>query len=315
MCKIKQSHSFSNATNETFRLKLHRSTNSLMEKKILAPNQLVKYSDGSGKQVNNISSGVKLSQLLSKTANMSQNSRVIKKLAMNESIRHIWNTCIVVGVSIENGVLISTDKNVMFYSHYYFRESEGLIVNRNEMTSEEEETLLALRFEESLSQNKGDIQPEVSISVPKSDIMYSLKRVFLFKDIACEFSDKNNCSYFFTFVNKTMRDSFYSETNTSLVFTSLNHDISKSRNLFEKIFEGINIESNDIINKNGIGAFSFTSKLTSVLHSLVSEDYKLEKITNDWSKGRISNFFICWQSISTLEDHSMTLHNIQFSHG
>ncbi|KAL6937172.1 hypothetical protein ACO0OL_001733 [Hanseniaspora opuntiae] len=291
MCKIKQSHSFSNATNETFRLKLHRSTNSLMEKKILAPNQLVKYSDGSGKQVNNISSGVKLSELLSKTANMSQNSRVIKKLAMNEFIRHIWNTCIVVGVSIENGVLISTDKNVMFYSHYYFRESEGLIVNRNEMTSEEEETLLALRFEESLSQNKGDIQPEVSISVPKSDIMYSLKRVFLFKDIACEFSDKNNCSYFFTFVNKTMRDSFYSETNTSLVFTSLNHDISKSRNLFEKIFEGINIESNDIINKNGIGAFSFTSKLTSVLHSLVSEDYKLEKITNDWSKGRISNFF------------------------
>lgn len=291
MYKIKQSYLSFNPPNEMFRLKLHRSTNSLMQKKILAPNKLIKYSKGSVKQVNISSSRSKSFQISSKTVNMSQNSRVVKKLAMNESIKHIWNTCIVVGVNIENGVLISTDKNVMFYNQYFFRESEGLIVNRNEMTSEEEETLLALRFEESVSQNKGDIQPEVSISVPKSDIMYSLKRVFLFKDIACEFSDKNNCSYFFTFVNKAMRDSFYNETNTSLVFTSLNHDISKSRNVFERIFEGINIESNDIINKNGIGAFSFTSKLTSVLHSLVSEDYKLEKITNDWTKGRISNFF------------------------
>lgn len=291
MFKIKHSHYPSSTLNETFKLKLHRSTNSLMQKKVLAPNKLVKSSLESGKQPNSILSGVKLSQVSSKSTNMSQNSRVVKKLAMNESIRHIWNTCIVVGMSIENGVVISTDKNVMFYSHYFFRESEGLIVNRNEMTSEEEETLLALRFEESLSQNKGDIQPEVSISVPKSEIMYSLKRVFLFKDIACEFSDKNNCSYFFTFVNKPMRDSFYNETNTSLIFTSLNHDISNSRNVFERIFEGINIESSDIISKNGIGAFSFTSKLTSVLHSLVSEDYKLERISADWSRGRISNFF------------------------
>ena len=291
MFKIKTSYETSEISNEIFRLKLHRSTNSLMQRKVFTPNKLVKDMQEITNPANLLTTRSFKFSKSSTNTNISQNSRVIKKLALNESIKHIWNTCIVVGVNIENGILILTDKNVLFYNQYFYRENEGAIIKRNEMTAEEEKELIALKFEESYSKNKGDLEPEIFISVSKADILYSLKRVFLFKDIACEFSDKYNYSYFFTFADKTMRDFFYNETNTSLVFTSLNHDLSKSKNVFEKIFEGINIESSEIINKNGIGAFSFTSKLTSVFHSLVSEDYKLEKITSDWAAGRISNFF------------------------
>lgn len=297
------------------RMSLYRGFNKTMQKKILAPknvgscvsldyslffnNDLGKDTDYENKltafheESTNDSNDLSFSPFAN-TSIFNQNRRILKKLSLNETIKNIWNACIVTGINIENGVLILTDNNVLFYKQYYYRAEASSIVKRSEMTTQEEGSLIALNFENSKSSaklldNSTSITQDNFIKIGLSDISFCLKRVFVFKDIACEFLNKHNESFFFTFVNKSLRDKFYGKIHKSFFYSELN--FSNDGNMFGHVFEAINIETNDIINKNGIGKFSFSSKISSVVKSLISEAETLDSLSKDWQSGKVSNFF------------------------
>ncbi|XBW37283.1 hypothetical protein QEN19_002865 [Hanseniaspora menglaensis] len=224
---------------------------------------------------------------------LNQNWKILKRISLHETIRNIWNACIVTGIQIEHGVLILTDNNVIFYKKYYYRSETSSIIKRNEMTIEEEASLIALNFDNdnlvSDMKMSGMIEKENIIKITRKDITFCLKRVFVFKDIACEFLTKYNESFFFTFVNKSERDRYYNEIHKSLYFFKGN-GIDET-NMFSHVFKSINLQGGDIINKNGIGAFSISSKLSSVFQSFLNENVTLENLSKDWQEGKISNFF------------------------
>ncbi|OBA28694.1 beach-domain-containing protein [Hanseniaspora valbyensis NRRL Y-1626] len=299
------------------RMSLYRGFNKMMQRKILSPQNVntgdkidydLFFSDYLTEEKQNFNenfmkediekpalNGNDLLLLSNENITISQNRKILKKLSLNETIKNIWNVCIVTGVTIENGVLILTDSSILFYKQYYYRVDSSSIIKRCEMTAEEEGSLIALKFEDSdfKSDNEkaiGNLIQEDFIKIYKPDISFCLKRVFVFKDIACEFFNKYNKSYFFTFVNKNFRDKFYGEIHKSSFFNKT-VEITDESNMFGNVFKSINLETSDIINKNGIGKFSFSSKISSVVQSLMSEDATLDSLAKDWQSGKISNFF------------------------
>ncbi|KAG0672199.1 hypothetical protein C6P45_003674 [Maudiozyma exigua] len=212
-----------------------------------------------------------------------ENRKILRILKIGDSIRDIWNTSLVVGLDLSEGILILGQKYLYFVSGYYFSKSDGNIVKIEDVPATYRDTNIGLIINRSESQEIEANKPVEVNSWLLDRLAFVTKRPFLLRDVAIEILFDNNTTLFFSFKNNPIREAVY----------HLLAKISKAHlldPLYADVLEELNERSNMVGTRNGISKTSLTTKFVNVITPGMKTK-NIYEVTELWRKGRISNFY------------------------
>lgn len=224
-----------------------------------------------------------LASTFSKFELQNENRKILRILKVSDSIKDIWNTSLVVGLDLREGILILGKFYLYFVSGYYFSKSDGNIVKIEDVPAAYRDTDIGLIINHSESQQRETNQPVEVNSWLLQRLAFVTKRPFLLRDVAIEILFDNNTTLFFSFKNNMMRETVY-HLLTKLCKTHLLDP------LYADVLEELNERSNMVGTRNGISKTSLTTKFVNVITPGMKTK-NIYEVTELWRKGRISNFY------------------------
>ena len=224
-----------------------------------------------------------LASTFSKFELQNENRKILRILKIGDSIRDIWNTSLVVGLDLREGILILGQHYLYFVSGYYFSKSDGNIVKIEDVPAAYRDTDIGLIVNNSKIQQREADKPVEVNSWLLQRLAFVTRRPFLLRDVAIEILFDNNTTLFFSFKNNTMRETVYH----LLAKISKTHLLDP---LYADVLEELNERSNIVGTRNGISKTSLTTKFVNVITPGMKTKNMYE-VTELWRKGRISNFY------------------------
>ncbi|CCD22233.1 Bph1p NDAI_0A00750 [Naumovozyma dairenensis CBS 421] len=210
--------------------------------------------------------------------NMDENRNILKLLNETDSIKQIWNCCQVIGLDIQEGILIMGHFYVYFVSGYYFSKSKQKILKLVEAHD------VNAKLISSSSNPNQDIPKVREVHVWNLfQMTFVIKKPFLLRDVAIEVLFENRVSCFFSFNDCASRNSVYH------AFERLpkNHNIDP---VFLNVLSVLKSNSSTIGSRNGISKLSLTKKFVNAIASS-SDLVDGLHVTRMWQNGELSNFY------------------------
>lgn len=219
-----------------------------------------------------------------------ENRKILKILKGNDSIRRIWNTSLVIGLDVREGVLIFGQDNLYFVSNYSFVKAENRVLKLSEVPLSDRDANISLITgsigKPQANANSHDVQiwklPELASVI---------KRPFLLRDAAMELMFENGTSFFLSFKNKSYRDDVY------YVLDKLPKNENIDPVLYTTLQE-LNNSSGTIGLQNGIYKTTLKTKFVKAFATSLSITEGFSATTK-WQKGELSNFYYL-MTINTL---------------
>lgn len=243
---------------------------------------------------------------ISKIETEDKNSKVLRSLRQGDLIKSIWNSSHVVGLTINEGILIMGVKNLYFINNYFFSSDNKYVIELQDAPEYERDTNIKLitgsvGVGASVSAGTGGTSGSGdagvggggadSIKANSHEVQVwelgklgsTTKRPFLLRDVALElvFEDGKNC--FFSFSSVALRDVVYQQISR----VPKNTDIDP---VLLDVLSEINIRSTDIGIKNGIAQSTLSSRFSSVFSNAPDLTRSFDFLKK-WQNGEISNFY------------------------
>ncbi|KAL6942804.1 hypothetical protein ACO0RG_001768 [Hanseniaspora osmophila] len=218
-----------------------------------------------------------------------ENRKVLKNLLPEETISQIWNSSMVIGLHIEEGVFILGEKSCYFITNFFYSKAGKKIIELSKANADERDDIIQLvsgenntSFPNESYSGKEKLHEVTKFAV--NEIACVAKRPFLFQDQAAVVIVQSRKSFFFSFDSSSSRDSFYRK------LSQIQNPSILEDKVLDLVFKHINSQNETTTVRNGISSGSFTWKLTNAVQSL-AESSLLESITEMWRQRKISNFF------------------------
>ncbi|SCV03334.1 LANO_0G03510g1_1 [Lachancea nothofagi CBS 11611] len=213
---------------------------------------------------------------------LDRNRKVIKLLDPGDSIRRVWNCSNVIGLNINEGVLILGTRFVYFMTGFFFSSRDSKVVELWDAPSMDRDPAIRLISGSEYKRRDMDLKHNVQ-KWEITQICFVIKRPFLLRDSAIEISFDSGKSCFYTFHNKNLRDDAYRQLDRSeksqqintLLLDALGEAASKS--------EKINM-------KNGLSEYKLSDKVANVF-SYNNDSALSFKALKLWQSGQLSNFY------------------------
>ncbi|SMN20157.1 similar to Saccharomyces cerevisiae YCR032W BPH1 PProtein homologous to human Chediak-Higashi syndrome and murine Beige proteins [Maudiozyma saulgeensis] len=212
-----------------------------------------------------------------------ENKKILKILKDSDVIKAIWNTSLVVGLDLREGILILGNKYLYFVSNYFFSKTEGNIMKIGDVPKTYRDVDIGLIINHFESPQVESNKPIEVNSWRLERLAFVTKRPFLLRDVALEILFDNNTTLFFSFKDSSIREKVY-------------HPLSKVCKpyfldpLYADVLEELNDRSNMIGTQNGISKTSLTTKFVNVITPTIKNKNMFE-VTDLWRRGKISNFY------------------------
>ncbi|SCV00859.1 LAMI_0G07778g1_1 [Lachancea mirantina] len=211
-----------------------------------------------------------------------RNRKILKLLKNDDSINHIWNCSHVIGLRVNEGILIKGEKYVYHIRNYFFCSDSNKIIELADVSQAMRDGAVSL-INQPDHHESGNIHQHEMLCWEMSKLAFVTKRPFLLRDFALEliFEHGENC--FFTFHSASLRNEVYRE---------MSHDCRAFGidPLLESSFREIDLRSHDIGIKNGLLSSSLSSKFVNVFYNLQDAQSSFDALKK-WQNGQISNFF------------------------
>lgn len=211
-----------------------------------------------------------------------ENGKILRLLKDDDCIENVWNSSIVVGLDLKEGILILGKKYLYFVSNYYFSDVEASVMNIHDIPESYRDINIGLITSDGAAQSY-KIGPTEVESWDLKRLAYATKRPFLLRDVAIEILFEDNTSVFFSFKNRNIRGKVY--RLLSKLCKPYLLDV-----LYSDVLEELNLRSNLIGTKNGISKASLKSKVVTILTPNMKNNNQFE-VTELWQNGKISNFY------------------------
>ena len=212
-----------------------------------------------------------------------ENRKILKILKDSDAIKAIWNTSLVVGLDLREGILILGHKYLYFVSNYYFSNIEGNIMKINDVPKSYRDVDIGLIINHFESAQLESNKPIEVNSWRLERLAFVTKRPFLLRDVALEILFDNNTTLFFSFKKSSIREKVY----RLLTKVSKPHFLDP---LYAHVLEELNDRSNMIGTQNGIAKISLTTRFVNVM-TPTTKNKNMFEVTDLWRKGKISNFY------------------------
>ncbi|KAH3679286.1 hypothetical protein WICMUC_001110 [Wickerhamomyces mucosus] len=215
---------------------------------------------------------------LSSTYN-DKNRKVLKSLYSGDKIIEIWNVSQVVGLEINEGIMILGSSHIYLLQNYYHNAANDEIVNINEVAESDRDPNIKLIT--------GQPRPKTSQAsstgghIVQSWDLFNLtsvtKRQFLLRDVALELFFSDGGSFLITLIQTKERDEVYSVLSNVATNSNIDNDLSE---IFKETNSG----------NNNVNLSSHARKFTTKLANVFGSDFSLEA-TQKWQRGEMSNFY------------------------
>lgn len=221
---------------------------------------------------------------LNDIADRDKNRKVLKNLKKGDLIKSIWNCSHIVGLNINEGILILGKKNLYFIADYFFSEENMNVIDLVDAPDHLRDMNINLILGSNKLLQTDKLKKEPDTNFWELIGLESItKRPFLLRDTAVEILFDNGKSSFFSFPNKQVRDDVHR-------IIDLVPKSNKIDTVLLKSLKEVNLRNIEISIKNGISQTSLTSKFTNVF-STIPMLTNLFEATEKWQNGKISNFF------------------------
>ncbi|QLL34316.1 hypothetical protein HG536_0G01750 [Torulaspora globosa] len=216
------------------------------------------------------------------TENEDENRKILKLLQGSDGIKKIWNTSLIIGLKVREGVLIMGDLYLYFVSNYYFVKEENKVLKLTEIPDADRDITLSL-ITGSPGNQRGMSTSQIVHTWRMSDLTFIVKRPFLLRETALEILFENGTSYLFNFNSKSYRDDAYH------ILDKLPSNKEIDPVLYSTLQE-LNSCSGSIGLKNGLYKKSLKTKLAKAFSANLTLTDGFSA-TQKWQKGEISNFY------------------------
>ncbi|QLQ80235.1 hypothetical protein HG537_0D02360 [Torulaspora globosa] len=216
------------------------------------------------------------------TENEDENRKILKLLQESDGIKNIWNTSLIIGLEVREGVLILGNLYLYFVSNYYFIKEENKVLKLSEIPDAKRDITLSL-ITGSPENPKGMSASQVVHTWRVSELTFIVKRPFLLRETGLEILFENGTSYLFNFSSKSYRDDAYH------VLDKLPSNKEIDPVLYSTLQE-LNSSSRSIGLKNGLYKNSLKTKLAKAFSTNLSLTDGFSA-TQKWQNGDISNFY------------------------
>ena len=219
---------------------------------------------------------------LQSLARMDKNRNILKVLSKADSIKHICNCCLIVGLEVNEGILIVGRLHLYFVGNYYYSKDRQAIVKLTDVPEGKRD------INSKLIRGSNNVKEDIVVNRDVyrwelSEMTFIIKKPFLLRDIAIEILFENKVNCFFSFNSSAPRDEVYHYLNK----------LPKNKNVDPIFFNALrDLKSNNSLigSRNGISKLSLTSKVKNVLSSSSDLTEELEA-TKLWQRGLLSNFY------------------------
>lgn len=207
-----------------------------------------------------------------------KNRKVLKSLFPGDRIQEIWNVSQVVGLEINEGILLLGQTHIYLIQNYFHKSDNDEIIDIDHAPDQDRDPNVKLI--------SGQPRPEVTENKiadnhnVQSWEIYKLtsvtKRQFLLRDVALEIFFSNGSSFLITSIKTRDRDAIYSKLSTVATNSNIDSDLSA-------IFKETNLNSS-----TGLTGRNLSIKLASVFGA---EYINYLEATKKWQRGEMSNFY------------------------
>ena len=212
-----------------------------------------------------------------------ENRKILRLLKDGDTISHIWNSSLIIGLDLKEGILILGKRYLYFVHNYYFSEKEGNVVNITTVPESLRDVNIGLVIGDSIKQQLPSRNFTEVNSWHLNQLTFVMKRPFLLRDVAIEIMFDNNTTMFFSFKKRSIRENIYH------LLTKLSNRFTLDP-LYAIVLEELNERNNIVGTKNGISKTSITSKFVNLMTSNIKSKHVYE-VTELWKSGMISNFY------------------------
>lgn len=216
------------------------------------------------------------------TENEDENRKILKLLQESDGIKKIWNTSLIVGLEVREGVLIMGHLYLYFVSNYYFVKEANKVLKLSEVPDAKRDITLSL-ITGSPGNPKGMSTSQLVNTWRMSELTFIVKRPFLLRETGLEIFFENETSYLFNFSSRSYRDDAYH------ILDKLPSNKEIDPVLYSTLQE-LNSSSHSIGLKNGLYKKTLKTKLAEAFSTNLSLTDGFSA-TQKWQKGEISNFY------------------------
>ncbi|ODQ62765.1 hypothetical protein WICANDRAFT_76929 [Wickerhamomyces anomalus NRRL Y-366-8] len=207
-----------------------------------------------------------------------KNRKVLKSLFSGDRIQELWNVSQVVGLEINEGILILGQTHIYLIQNYFHKSENDEIIDIDDAPDSERDPNVKLISGQPRPKTS-EIKTVDNHSVQSWDLgkLTSVtKRQFLLRDVALEMFFSNGSSFLITSIKTKDRDAIYVKLSTVATNSNIDSDLSA-------IFKETNLNST-----SGLTGRNLSIKLASVFGA----DYiNYLEATKKWQRGEMSNFY------------------------
>ncbi|ODQ82000.1 hypothetical protein BABINDRAFT_18517, partial [Babjeviella inositovora NRRL Y-12698] len=205
-----------------------------------------------------------------------KNRKVLRSLAVGDSITHIWNISQILGLSAVEGLCILGNTHLYLIDNY-FHGTNGEVVNIEDAPTASRDPYLKL-----ITGRESEVRAETStthrVRSWRLDELASIsKKQFLFRDVALELFFVDGGTVLLTCLNPKQRDSVHSKLSQSATGKGLSDDLT----------EALKLAASSAAVVAAKPSF-FSSKIISAFNSM---NIGIFAATKKWKRGEISNLY------------------------
>ncbi|CCH42461.1 Beige protein [Wickerhamomyces ciferrii] len=208
-----------------------------------------------------------------------KNRKVLKSLFPGDRIHQLWNVSQVVGLEINEGILILGETHLYLIRNFFHKSENDEIIDMDDVPEGERDPnvkLISGQPRPKSATGKRELKDHNVQTWELHKLTSVTKRQFLLRDVALEIFFSNGGSFLITSINTRDRDIIYSSLSSVATNSNIDSDLSA-------IFKETNLN-----NTSGITGRNISMKLANVFGT----DYiNYLEATKKWQRGEMSNFY------------------------
>ncbi|ODV71734.1 Bph1p [Cyberlindnera jadinii NRRL Y-1542] len=202
-----------------------------------------------------------------------RNRKVLKSLFYGDKIVEIWNVSRIIGLEIDEGILILGQAHIYFIKSYFHKADTDEIIDLEDAPENERDPNVKLiAGQNDITTRTASTEKHTVRSWVLEQLTSVTRRQFLFRDMALEIFFSNGASLLITCVHTRERDSIFSKISSVATNSNIDNDLSA-------ILKETNLTKNT--------SKTLGSKISNVFHF----SYDILDATKKWQNGEMSNFY------------------------
>ncbi|ODV86682.1 hypothetical protein CANARDRAFT_174748 [[Candida] arabinofermentans NRRL YB-2248] len=214
-----------------------------------------------------------------------KNRKILRSLFIGDKIVQILNVTQILGLeTCESALIIGISH--LYLAGYYFHTSMGEIVDIDDAPEDERDPYVKV-----ISGNDKQKEGEKTTHTHEtktweiSNLLSISKRNFLLRDVALEFFFVDGTSFLITCLNKSIRDSLFSQLSSKITAKYTDEDLAEALKLASQ--QAASHKSGAVSSTSPFGAKLFSA----IVSSASTSNLVYSSLTKKWRRGELSNFY------------------------